>query len=239
MISCVYRIVHVATGREYIGSTQDFNRRRGMHLSHLRRGIHHSPKLQRSWSKRHPSEFAFEILERVDDTASLFAVEQRYMSERRPYYNVCAVAGSCRGVRRSAETIEKLRKSSTNPSPCVRTRMRIGQFRRGPLPKEQRARMVAARVGKKRSPEAVAKTAAANRGRKMGDAQRALISRLRTKHAVVGTRISDGATLLYRSMRATGAGDFHPSAVRRCIIGRQRAHKGFTWASETLTEVPA
>lgn len=47
----VYGILNTATGKWYIGSSIELSKRMGRHLWELRSGRHHSPKLQRSFTK--------------------------------------------------------------------------------------------------------------------------------------------------------------------------------------------
>src|SRR6478752_1453511 len=66
-MSCgVYRIVCLANGRCYIGSSQRIELRWGEHKSELRSGVHHSRHLQRCWAKYGEDRFKFEVLELVD-----------------------------------------------------------------------------------------------------------------------------------------------------------------------------
>lgn len=50
MVGYVYRITNTQTGKVYIGITEDFIRRQKKHIYELRKGIHHSPKLQNAWN---------------------------------------------------------------------------------------------------------------------------------------------------------------------------------------------
>ena len=57
----VYQILNTETNKRYIGQTSHQNpaHRWSVHLSYLKQGKHHSPKLQNSWNKY--GEFAFEF----------------------------------------------------------------------------------------------------------------------------------------------------------------------------------
>ena len=106
----VYRIVNNATGKVYVGSTMNAKNRKRRHFADLRAGIHHSVYLQRSWDKHGAENFAFEIVEYVDDPSWLIFVEQSYLdaiSKAGIQYNVCSQAGNCLGVKQSDETIQK------------------------------------------------------------------------------------------------------------------------------------
>jgi hypothetical protein len=58
----VYQIKHKATGRVYIGSSMNIRTRLKWHRNALRRGGHHSRKLQRAWNKYGEAAFEFSIL---------------------------------------------------------------------------------------------------------------------------------------------------------------------------------
>lgn len=60
----IYRIVCFPTGKCYVGKTCDFKKRKYEHMVALRRGNHHSIKLQRAYAKYGESSFYFEIIER-------------------------------------------------------------------------------------------------------------------------------------------------------------------------------
>lgn len=59
----IYRIVCFTTGKCYIGRSNDAKSRKNHHWSVLRRGIHHSLKLQRAFNKYGAGVFFFEVLE--------------------------------------------------------------------------------------------------------------------------------------------------------------------------------
>lgn len=50
-ITACYRFIHVDSGCFYVGSTCDLLGRKYAHLSYLRHGTHHSPKVQELWDK--------------------------------------------------------------------------------------------------------------------------------------------------------------------------------------------
>lgn len=58
----VYKITHVDSGRVYIGSSKEIAHRFYLHRWQLSRGDHHSPLLQRAWSKYGADAFTFETV---------------------------------------------------------------------------------------------------------------------------------------------------------------------------------
>ncbi|WP_409456861.1 GIY-YIG nuclease family protein [Pseudomonas sp.] len=73
----IYTIECAANGKRYVGSTsRSPNQRRLEHLHHLRRGRHHSRRLQRCFDKYGEDSLAFSVVEVVDDLNMLLPREQ-------------------------------------------------------------------------------------------------------------------------------------------------------------------
>lgn len=77
----VYKITCVVTGRVYIGSTINYNKRRNLHLSSLRRGTSHCIKLQRAFNKYGEKCFIFEVIECVLGLEDLHLRESFWINE--------------------------------------------------------------------------------------------------------------------------------------------------------------
>ena len=88
----------------YIGSAVDITRRWKAHISLLRRGEHRNIHLQRAWDKYGVRSFFFSVVEFVEDPKSLIESEQRWIDKCNPAYNICKIAESSLGVKRSEET---------------------------------------------------------------------------------------------------------------------------------------
>jgi|SRR6266571_50468 len=161
--SGIYRIIHIASGKSYIGSALNLRKRRNKHFQDLRRNVHHSPTLQRAWNKYGEASFTFEILELVLLPELLTAREQYYFSKLRPFgsrgYNIARIAGSTlgmpahnRGVKASPLAIERRKRAMLDYKPSEETKRKQAESRRG----------------KKRSPETRAKISLAQLGRTKG-----------------------------------------------------------------------
>jgi group I intron endonuclease len=154
-ISCIYGIKNLITGKFYIGSTSNINKRWTGHRNSLRLGKHHSVKLQNSWNKHGETAFMFGIIEVVDAPELLLQAEQWYMDNWNTVkggYNIAPTAGSPLGVKHSAETRAKV-------SAAGKGRKRTP---------EQIEKLAAANKGRKNSPESIARMTAAARCRKRG-----------------------------------------------------------------------
>lgn len=88
----VYIIENINNGKCYIGSTLvNFHSRFTDHLGDLRRGKHHSLKLQRSFNKHGESSFKFRILEVCENARH---VEQKWLDKMKPFYNMTLTVGN-------------------------------------------------------------------------------------------------------------------------------------------------
>lgn len=92
----VYKIINTVNNKFYVGSTKNFVRRKGQHLSELRRGVHHSIVLQRAWDKYGESNFIFVIHSTHISRDEMLEEEQKYI--------LSAEYNSCSSVYKVADT---------------------------------------------------------------------------------------------------------------------------------------
>lgn len=99
----VYVIENLVNGKKYVGSTGvSFRKRWSAHKNDLRKGRHHSNIFQRAFNKYGEGNFKFYILGYYPPCFVLKA-EQHFIEVLQPEYNICKVAGSSFGVKRSEE----------------------------------------------------------------------------------------------------------------------------------------
>jgi group I intron endonuclease len=160
-ISAVYRIKNIVSGRVYVGSSVDIERRWGDHRWLLKAGRHHSRKLQRSWTKHGPSAFILEIIEIVADPTVLLAREQYWISALnatcpRRGLNILPTAGSHLGAKRSPAARKRMSDAGLGKKMPPRSIAHLEALRKVNLGKvmsaESRARMSAAQKARKRKP---------------------------------------------------------------------------------------
>lgn len=128
----IYQILNKITGKYYIGSAIDVDRRWREHQSHLRCNCHDNEHLQRSYNKYGPDAFAFSVLEEVGDSSQLIAREQHWIDSldaTEAGYNICKIAGSTLGQRHDIETRRKISERKRNPS--EETRRRLSAAKKG------------------------------------------------------------------------------------------------------------
>lgn len=105
--SGVYIIRNLTNNHIYIGSSSNLSLREKHHFKHLYEGKHHSRYLQNAFNKYGRDEFEFSIILYCDNS-NLLIYEQLYIDALNPEYNICKIAGSSLGVKRSKETIAKI-----------------------------------------------------------------------------------------------------------------------------------
>lgn len=149
----VYRIVNTTNGKVYIGSSKNIEKRFRQHQYQLRKGTHHSPLLQRSWKVHGEGSFLFEILELCAEE-NLVSREQFWMDTSQ-----CYLADKGYNCAHNAEHPRAVRWTDQH--------------------REEQRQL---NLGKKMSPEAVAKTAAFHRGSKRTEATCRKISEALRKH---------------------------------------------------------
>jgi group I intron endonuclease len=103
----VYGIVHVPSGRTYIGSSKDISKRWTRHRVMLRSGISASLSLQSAWNIFGEDAFRFIVLEDVTNTSALLDCEQawvdRYRADGISLFNVSPLVKSTSGMKQRDE----------------------------------------------------------------------------------------------------------------------------------------
>jgi len=77
----VYKIVSRSSGRCYVGSSKDIEKRFKQHLSDLNNGSHHSNKLQEEFLKFGKYNLSLEVIEIVEDESQLEKREQYWIDK--------------------------------------------------------------------------------------------------------------------------------------------------------------
>lgn len=180
----IYAISNKTSGKAYVGSALCLRQRWRTHRILLRRGAHHSIKLQRAWNKYGEAAFSFVVLEPVADESVLITREQAwfdgaYVPEMG--YNIAPVAGNCAGMKHSPETRAKM---SAAQKGRKLTEDEIKSRRSLRHTEETKARIAAAHRGKVVSPETRAKMSVIAKERVYSDETKRKMSQSKMGHAV-------------------------------------------------------
>jgi len=151
MTTGIYGIVHVVSGRVYVGQSQNIEKRWINHRTTLNRRRHHSVHLQRCWNKYGADAFEFKILE-VCDVEKLSAVEAQHMARigKKLLMNTSEdTEVPFRGRHHTEETKKILseRHHGKTASPETRQKMGEAQRRRYSTEEGRQARSDAAKRG--------------------------------------------------------------------------------------------
>lgn len=176
MITGIYAIRNIVSGRICVGSAANMKRRWALHRSLLYRGKHHSSSLQRSWLKHGEEKFIFEVLE-ITDKHLLIQREQHWIDDLdaanpQTGFNIAPRAGSSLGRRHPPEIIALFREqrkgrkcppfSDAHRAAISASRME-NQWAKGiPKTEEHKANLSASKRGKKNP--AIAKSNRRRRG---------------------------------------------------------------------------
>lgn len=169
--SGIYTITHIASGRVYVGQSCNLEKRWQSHRGYLMRDAHDNQKLQRAWTKYGPNAFAYAVVELVADAHALTEREQYWIdalgSATNKGFNLCPAAGSCAGLKHSAEvTAKKFGRAPWNKGLA-------GQYKMQPQSPQHKQKIGDAQrgeknhmFGKKNTPAAIEKMRLANGGSK-------------------------------------------------------------------------
>lgn len=162
----VYEIKNITNGKQYIGSAINFKCRWKRHRSDLNKNIHGNIHLQRAWNKYSYDMFEFKILI-VCDKQNNVLYEQTCMDKMNPKYNIAPIAGSQFGLKRSAETCEKISEALKGKKLSEEHKRKLCVARKGRVISEETKRKIGrAHKGKKTSVETKGKISKALTGNK-------------------------------------------------------------------------
>ena len=112
MKSGIYKILNIETEDFYIGSAIHFYNRKSKHLGTLRNGTHNNKHLLNAFRKYGEDKFKFFLIEECCKD-QLPILEQKYIDELKPHYNICTLVEGRWGLKHDESTKEKIRESIT------------------------------------------------------------------------------------------------------------------------------
>lgn len=127
MNSGVYEIVNLVNGKRYVGSSVHMPARWTAHQRLLRRGGHHSLKLQRAWNKYGAGAFQFNpIIVCARSRDALLTYEGACFKAFNPEYNICRDPRSRLGVPHSVEARAKISAAGMGRRPTLGMKLGSG-----------------------------------------------------------------------------------------------------------------
>ena len=208
----IYRITCTANGKFYIGSTVNKAQRWARHRRQLRDGTHPNKHMLAAWRAHGETTFVFEVLEDVAEPAALFAAEQKHLDQHagKDYcFNWSLYAGAPMRGKSGAETpnfgkevsgeVRKKISSALSGENHPNWGKSLAESTREKI---KEANKVNPWKGSTHTPEAIAKIAAASRGRLVSEETRA-----KRSAALKGREISLDQRLRI-SQTLTGPGNF-------------------------------
>jgi group I intron endonuclease len=87
----VYAIIHIASGKQYVGSSRDMDHRWAIHFWQLEKGTHWNAALQADYTRDGGAAFTHTILERCPDLTTLRTQEAawiKYLHANETGYNL-------------------------------------------------------------------------------------------------------------------------------------------------------
>lgn len=117
-ISGIYMILNKITGKFYIGSSINVNIRLKHHENALKNNRHCNDYLQKVYNKYTPDDFLFTLLQECEQD-QLIQKEQIWINFHHSYnqeygYNICKVAGTCKGRILTNEHKKNISKTHLN-----------------------------------------------------------------------------------------------------------------------------
>lgn len=165
-ISGIYIIVHVKSGKVYIGKAENIRKRWHDHKHTLNNGNHHNRYLQRAWNKYGEQAFKFQILEYCS-IEHFEAREKHYIAiykVRGLAYNMTDGGEGVLGIVHSSETKKKMSIAANARWESLDYRaIMVAKHKGKTIPLEQRAKMSLAHKGHKPTAEAHEKSIITNR----------------------------------------------------------------------------
>jgi len=145
----IYKIEsQINPGRTYIGSAVNIRHRWECHLSDLRKSKHPNRKLQNHFNKYGTQDLIFIIVE-LCFPEFLTAREQYYINKLKPWFNICKMAGSQLGMKRSEEAKKRMSESHIGKHLSEKTKQKIGEFNKGKhISTETKRRLSESKKGK-------------------------------------------------------------------------------------------
>lgn len=202
----IYSITQLSTGRHYIGSAVQLERRIARHKSDFVANRHHNSRLQRAWNKHGESDFNFEVIETCGEDA-LIEREQFWIDSTNPFFNILRHAKSAKGFKHTDTAKAKMSSIQKAVWSTISEEVR-----------RERGSAHAERIrGRKASDETKQKMSASKIGRSSTDEQRASFERNKNSPQAIAKRAAKKAR---RYIATSPSGEVH-NILNLCAFARE------------------
>jgi group I intron endonuclease len=156
LITCIYKILNKITGKFYIGSAYNFNKRKWVHLCKLRKNYHDNKHLQAAWNKYGEANFEFIVLQECNKD-ELLKYEQIWLDWTKSFcreigYNTCAIAGNSIGYKHTEEFRAWQANRLKGTKLSEETKAKMSKSASKPKTKEHAANIAKGKTGKSKWP---------------------------------------------------------------------------------------
>lgn len=217
MKSGIYKIINIITNDFYIGSAKDFNKRKANHFNNLKAKRHINRHLQNSVNKYGIENFKFEILSKCPVEYNI-KLEQWFIDNMKPSYNICKTAGSVLGRVHKQSTKDKISASNMGRIISIESRIKTSNTLKG-------------KKTRPCSEETKKKIGDAQRGKPCHNLEQALIFLQKAKLKVIKSvdYINDNNNIIKTYSSSIDAGkdlNIDPRRISMCITGARKHYKG-------------
>lgn len=176
----IYKIVNTVNNNCYIGSSTNYSRRIKRHFEQLKSNNHHSIALQRAFVKYGADNFEVKILLKFPyfNREDVLDKEQYYIDRNNSVYNICKIAGSQLGSKRTDEFKRKCSKRMTG-KPAWNKGLSLPKHS-----KERSNKISKALRGRVVTQETRRKISIANKGKLLTEEHKAKLSKAKIKNPV-------------------------------------------------------
>lgn len=153
----IYKITSKANDKKYVGSTENFERRKRQHISTLKSNEHRNHRLQSEWDRFGEDNFIFEIIDTTDTYDKALEIEQYWMDKydsfkRENGFNISPTAGNTTGRRLRKSTRMKLSESHTGKTLSESHKEAISESMKGYVKTREHQEKITRSI-RERSPE--------------------------------------------------------------------------------------
>lgn len=227
-VSCIYKITNEKSGKFYIGSAINFNRRMREHKKNLNAQKHCNPILQSSFNKTGIEWFTSEVLEIVEDPQELIKREQYYIDTLNPYIN----------IQRIVESTNLGRKFVWSEEQKAAHKKRMKEY---VFTDEQRQWFSEFHKGRKRSKETCKNISKALTGKKLSKEHILSLEKGKMPKGCVVAQYDKSTMNLINTYETVGTAaretDFNPRSMTNCLNKRGKSLHGFIWEYKKIEDV--